>query len=121
MKRLVVGIVMIALLFGLAVTTVSAETYEVKKGDNLWVIAEENDTTMEKLMEINDLDSTLIHPNQKIIINETYTVKKGDTLSAIGDKFDVSVKEIMDNNDLTSSLILIGQKLEIDQIGRAHV
>ena len=113
MKRLVAGVIMSAIIFTAAVTSASAESYEVKKGDNLWDIANEYNTTMEYLIEINQLDSTIIQPRQMIIVNETYTVEKGDTLIGIGRALEVTVDEIMEWNELTSSLILIGQELNI--------
>lgn len=115
MKRLVAFIAMNLILFGMALIT-SAETYEVKKGDNLWNIAREYDTTVANLMEINDLDSTIIHPKQMIKLNETYKVEKGDTLIHIGNELDVSVKQIKEWNNLTSDLIVPGQELEIYHI-----
>ena len=42
--------------------------YLVQKGDTLWNIAKENNTTVENIMEINELQSDLIHPGDKIII-----------------------------------------------------
>lgn len=113
MKKLIASIAMGAMVFGATVTSVSAEEYEVKKGDSLWSIAKENHTTMDNLIEMNGMDSTTIQPNQKITINETYTVEKGDTLSGIGKDFDVSVKDIKKWNKLDSHIIGIGQELKI--------
>src|SRR5699024_2728522 len=112
MKKLVAFIAMNAILFGIALTA-SAETYEVKKGDNLWNIAQEYDTTVANLMEINELDTTIIHPKQLIKINQTYKVKKDDTLISIAKKFDVTVNQLKEWNNLKSNVIVIGQELEI--------
>jgi 3D (Asp-Asp-Asp) domain-containing protein len=104
-----------------AATAVSASDYEVKKGDSLWKIAEENETTVEILMEINELDSTLIHPKQKLKLEEpeeeVYIVQKGDTLTHISNAHDdgVTVEKLKEWNNLSSDLILIGQGLYIDQ------
>lgn len=113
MKKLVAFVAMSIIFFGITVSSVSAEKYEVEKGDNLWNLAKEYDTTVKHLMEINHLSTTVIHPNQEIIINETYIVERGDTLIGIGKQYDVSVDEIIEWNDLKTSLLLIGQELEL--------
>lgn len=118
MKKLIASIAMGAIVFGVTVTNVSAEEYKVQKGDNLWSIAKENNKTMDDLIEMNELDSTIIHPNQEITINETYTVEQGDTLSGIGKDFDVSVKDIKKWNKLDSHIIGIGQELQIEGAGK---
>lgn len=121
MKKFIIGTIMSIVVLLAATTTVSASSYTVNKGDNLWTIAMENNTTMQNLMEINGLDSTLIHPNQVITLAEKteqveqYEVKKGDTLSHIGKEFGVTVDQLKQWNELKSSLILIGQKLTIKE------
>ncbi|GGB35480.1 LysM peptidoglycan-binding domain-containing protein [Virgibacillus dakarensis] len=113
MKKMVAALATGVMIAGAAVTNVSAEEYKVQEGDSLWDIANEYNTTVDDLVEINELKSTTIHPNQKLFINETYKVEKGDTLSGISKKFDVAVDDIKEWNDLTSDLIVAGQKLEI--------
>ncbi|SET51730.1 3D (Asp-Asp-Asp) domain-containing protein [Oceanobacillus limi] len=113
MKKLVAGIALISLIAGVSVNNVSAEEYEVEKGDSLWKIAQEFDTTINEIIEINDLEETVIFPEQKLQIYEEYEVRKGDTLYGIGKKYDVSVDELMEWNELSSDLIVIGQVLSI--------
>ncbi|TQS72070.1 LysM peptidoglycan-binding domain-containing protein [Ornithinibacillus gellani] len=113
MRKLVAALATGVIFTGIAATSVSAEEYEVEKGDSLWAIAEAYNTNVDNLMELNGLEDPVIHPKQKIFINETYTVEKGDTLSDIAKEFDVSVKDIKKWNDLDSDLIVIDQKLEI--------
>ncbi|GAB3792807.1 3D domain-containing protein [Virgibacillus kimchii] len=115
MKKLVGSFVAGIIIAGTAATTVSAGEYEVQKGDSLWMIANENDTSVEELVEINDLDSTTIHPNQLILTNniEKYIVEKGDTLSGIANNLDVTVSDLKDWNELSTDLIVIGQELEV--------
>lgn len=112
MRKLVSFMAFCVLLFGLAITT-SAEAYEVKKGDNLWRIAKDHQTTVSRLMEINELKSIIIYPKQMIELGETYVVEKGDTLSHIGVAYNVTVEELKEWNDLTSDLILVNQELKI--------
>ncbi|WP_164667499.1 3D domain-containing protein [Virgibacillus doumboii] len=113
MKKLVASIATGVIIAGVTFTSVSAEEYKVKKGDNLWDIAEKYDTTVDELVEINELKTTVIQPKQKLFINETYMVEKGDTLIGISKEYDVSVKDLKKWNNLNSDLIVIGQELEI--------
>jgi 3D (Asp-Asp-Asp) domain-containing protein len=93
--------------------SVSALEYEVVRGDTLWGIAEDYDTSVESLLDINKLRSDMIFPRQKLEVYEKYLVKKGDTLYAISKQYDVSVDDLKTWNELDSDLILIGQELEI--------
>ncbi|MFZ3580493.1 LysM peptidoglycan-binding domain-containing protein [Virgibacillus sp. DJP39] len=115
MKKLVASLATGFIIAGAGITTVSAEEYQVEKGDNLWNIAEEYNTTVDNLVEINALKTTVIQPKQKLFINETYKVQKGDTLIGIGKVFNVKAEEIMEWNKLESDLIVIGQELEIKE------
>src|SRR5699024_10619609 len=96
----------------------SAEEYEVKQGDSLWTIANDNNTTIDELVDINGLNTTVIQPKQTIIINEeteeVYVVEQGDTLSSIAKEFDLSVKNIRKWNNLSSDLIGDEQKLDMN-------
>ena len=69
------------------------DTYTVKKGDSLYKIANEYNTTVDELMKLNNLSSNLLSIGQKILIpkqNESqdfdYIVKLGDTLYSIANK-----------------------------------
>ncbi|MBR7554621.1 LysM peptidoglycan-binding domain-containing protein [Allobacillus sp. GCM10007491] len=98
-------------------SSVSAEeTYQVKQGDYLNQIADKFDTTVSDIMEINNLEDTLIITGETLKIDATRTIEvvKGETLSKIANDFDVEVEDIKEWNDLDSDLILIGQELEID-------
>lgn len=113
MKKLVAAIATGIIIVGAGMTSVSAAEYQVKKGDSLWDIANEYNTTVDDLVDINALSTTVIQPEQTLFINETYKVEKGDTLIGIGNKFDVKVDDIKDWNKLDSDSIVIGQELEI--------
>ncbi|WP_085991741.1 3D domain-containing protein [Oceanobacillus senegalensis] len=118
MKKLFTAIIGM-IFFSIFTTTVSAEEYEVKKGDTLWEIAQTYNTSVKVLMDINKLNSSLIIPEQVLKIEsdiETYEVQKGDTLSGISDRYgeDVSTKELMAWNELSSDLILVGQQLVVN-------
>lgn len=120
MKK-IVALIIGLIITGVTATTVSAATdYEVKKGDNLWTIAHHNNTTVEKLKDINELDSSLIHPKQMLKLDETepeyYIVEKGDSLGEISRGYgdDVTVENLKAWNNLNSDLIIIGQQLVVN-------
>src|SRR5690625_1668481 len=118
MKKLVAMFATGIMIVGAAATSVSAEEYEVKQGDSLWNIANDNNTTIDELVDINGLNTTVIQPKQTIIINEeteeVYVVEQGDTLSSIAKEFDLSVKDIKKRNNLSSDLIVVGQELDMN-------
>lgn len=103
-------------LSSVAVTSASAEQHKVQSGENLWDIANEYNTTVDKLVQINDLKTTVIQPKQIIYIDNTYIVQQGDTLLSIAKEYQVSLEELKEWNDLDSELIVIGQKLEIEGV-----
>ncbi|WP_010632010.1 LysM peptidoglycan-binding domain-containing protein [Sporolactobacillus vineae] len=47
-----------------------SKKYSIKKGDTLWDIAVAHHTTVFKLVEANHIQSTLIFPNQQLVIPE---------------------------------------------------
>jgi 3D (Asp-Asp-Asp) domain-containing protein len=116
MKKCIASIAMGAIFFGIGITSVAAEEYEIVKGDNLWNIAIENDTTVDYLVEVNNLETTIIQPQQKIIINHKYTVEENDTLSGIAKEYDATVDEIKEWNGLDSNLLVAGQELQVYDI-----
>lgn len=115
MRKLVAALSASIVFTGLAATTVSAESteHEIQPGESLWEIADQYDTTVEELMDINDLKSTVVHPKDMVYLNNIYTVERGDTLTSISDEFDVKVDELKDWNNLSTDLIVIGQELSI--------
>lgn len=113
MKKAVVTIAASIIITGAAATSASAAEYEVQKGDNLWEIADDNNTTVDELMNINQLKTTIVYPEQKLLVNNIHVVEQGDTLTSIAKKYDVKVNEVKKWNNLSSDLIIIGQELEI--------
>ncbi|WP_430786013.1 LysM peptidoglycan-binding domain-containing protein [Virgibacillus flavescens] len=121
MKKLVALFVGL-LIIGVAATTASAaeNEYKVQKGDTLWNIAIDHHTNVDELMEINELDSSLILPNQVLKVKESnieyYTVKKGDTLTHISKTYgnSVTIANLKEWNELPSDLIITGQQLVVN-------
>ena len=93
--------------------------YIVQKGDSLWSISKKFNTTVNDLIELNDLSTinlqigdNLLVPKQENI-NETYIVEPKDTLWSIAKKNNISVERLKELNNLTSNLLSIGQELII--------
>ena len=93
------------------------QEYIVKKGDNLYSIARDYDTTVDELMKINNLSSNLLSVGQVLNVPQsnisTYVVKSGDSLYSIAKKYNTTVQELKDKNNLSTNLLNIGQVLNI--------
>ena len=100
----------------------SNDTYVVKKGDNLYSIARQFNTTVDTIKKLNNLTSNNLSIGQKLIIksiptnidnNNYYIVKNGDTLYSIARLYNISVTELQKVNNITNNLININQRLII--------
>lgn len=97
--------------------------YEVKKGDSLWKIANNNNTTVNDLIKLNNLSNLTLQIGDKIKIptsqeekpTRIYIVKSGDTLWSIAKANGISVNELKSANNLTNNLLSLGQELIIPQ------
>lgn len=101
--------------------------YTVKKGDSLYSIATKYDTTVNELINLNNLKSTNLSIGQILRIPETYTkedemvmpeytsytVKKGDNLYSIAKSYNIDVDTIIKDNSLSNTNLSIGQILKI--------
>jgi LysM repeat protein len=104
----------------------SAGSYTVKKGDNLYRIAQKYDMTIKELKTANNLTSDYIYPGQVLNVpaewhtTETflqhaaiYTVVPGDTLLDISKRYNISINELKAINNLKNDMVIINQKLII--------
>ena len=104
--------------------------YTVKKGDSLWTIAQQYNTTISALKTRNNLTSNVLSIGQQLIIpsstqtpsndsnntqpaEKTYVVQRGDSLWLIASKNNTTVDELKRLNNLTSNVLQIGQILRI--------
>lgn len=101
--------------------------HKVDERDTLFGLSLLYNTTVENIMEANDLDSEVIRKGAELIIPvsdddstgereatiETYRVKRGDTLSEIAGRFDLKQKQLIQLNSLSGSTVRIGQELVI--------
>lgn len=103
-------------------------TYTVKKGDNLWRIAQKllgSGNKHNDIKSLNNLKSDKLQVGQVLkipmktaaqVITTEYTVKKGDSLWKIAKEHLGNAnrhKEIMSLNNLTSDVLQVGQKLKL--------
>lgn len=99
--------------------------YKVQSGDNLYSIARKYNTTVNDLMGINNLSTSLLSLGQEIKIpvgtttpetNIEYIVKAGDSLYSIAGKYGTNVNELISLNNLTTTSLSIGQILKIPAV-----
>ena len=104
----------------LPTTTISNNTYTVKSGDSLYKIAKNYNTTVNELVNLNNLGSTLLSIGQVLELpttsstSNTYTVKKGDNLYKIARENNTTVSELMSLNNLGTTSLSIGQVLKLN-------
>lgn len=96
---------------------IGVNIYIVKKGDNLYKIAQNYNTDVSELIKLNNLINTNLSIGQVLkiptqVINK-YVVKLGDSLYKIARENNTTVNEIKKLNNLTSDLISIGQILNL--------
>ena len=93
--------------------------YVVKRGDNLWNIANDFKTTVNKLKKDNNLTSNILREGQKLTLQSArpgnaipYTVKSGDIPVNIAKQYGMNLDDFLRINRLSrSSKIYPGQKL----------
>ena len=93
-------------------------TYTVKKGDSLYVIANKYGITVDELKAANNLSSNLLNIGQTLLIPktsnyETYIVVSGDSLYKIANKFNTTIDKLKSVNNLKNDDLSIGQVLII--------
>ena len=96
------------------------QTYYVKKGDTLRIIASRFTTTVDEILKVNSqiTNPNLIYVGQAITIPagaSTYFVQKGDTLRIIASKFGTTVDKLISLNPKITNpnLIYVGQVINV--------
>jgi membrane-bound lytic murein transglycosylase D len=114
------------------------EDYIVKAGDNLFIIAKENKTTVAELRKLNNLgEEMIVYAGDKLVMpsvittesirsikkpkskvakemTKMYTVKNGDSLYSISQKHNTTIAEIKKLNNIKSENLVPGMKLKIN-------
>ena len=97
-------------------------TYTVVKGDSLFSIAKEFNTSVKALKELNNLTSNLLTIGQQILVPTNdkreikefvYTVQSGDNLYKIALENNITIEEVVSRNNLETTLLSVGQQLII--------
>ena len=114
-------------------------SHTVKSGESLYSIALKNDTTVDSIKKLNNLDSNNLQIGQVLALTESapiqkpavvktakkevvvettgpsniYKVKSGDTLGQIAEDHGVRTKDLIEHNGLENSNLKIGQLLTI--------
>ena len=109
-----------------AQSTTTTIYYRVERGDTLSQIALEYGTTVDRLVELNNISNpNLIYVNEIIeiqsrrtVLGDTnhslYTVRSGDTLSQIALEYGTTVERLAELNDISNpNLIYVGEVLRI--------
>ena len=126
-------------LLGAAHLFGAQQTYTVKKGDSLYVIAKRFHTNVKELKRINNLSGIRLKPGAKLVVGsvgsaetkvpldtetipsgarQTYTVRKGDSLYVIAKRFHTNVKELERINNLSSMRLKPGTKLVVSSVDK---
>lgn len=123
MKRLLVIVISLSLLFLLVSEAAADWTYTVQRGDTLQAIAQRFGVSLGSLRQRNGLWTDSLRIGQRITIPTgtaatsasgwTYTVKRGDTLYTISQRVGVPVNTLRSVNGLASDTLRIGQRLTI--------
>ena len=101
--------------------------YVVKRGDSLWTIANQYNTTVNELKRLNNITSNLLQVGQVLLVPSSdssnrpgdsntyseYEVQRGDSLWSIARAYNTTVQQIKDLNNLDTDFLQIGQKLRI--------
>ncbi len=100
-------------------------TYIVKKNDNLYDIAKNNNTTVGIIKALNNLTSNILQVGQVLLlpvakveqsnINDylIYTIKPGDNLYNIAKNYNITLDELINFNEQGTTLLHIGDQLLI--------
>ena len=100
-------------------------TYIVKKNDNLYDIAKNNNTTVGIIKALNNLTSNILQVGQVLLlpvakveqsnVNDylIYTIKPGDNLYNIAKNYNITLDELINFNEQGTTLLHIGSQLLI--------
>lgn len=117
----------VVLMGVLSTPATAASYYRVKSGDTLQSIANQYDTTVNTLININNLkDKNDIKVGDRIYLTDasavsyrgkttTYVVQNGDTLSSIARRFNTKVSTIAELNDMGEDFnkLLVGNTIVV--------
>ena len=99
--------------------SISENQYVVQRGDTLYSIALKNNTTVDKLRELNNLNTNTLTIGQILQLPtdndieeyDIYLIKKGDSLWSISRNFNIDVNDLIELNNLKDLTLQINQSL----------
>lgn len=98
----------------LSMQSVQASSYTVASGDSLYKIGKTFNTSVNTIMQNNNLSSIMLYPGQTLYIpSKPYTVQNGDSLYLISQKFGISLYGLRQLNNKWDNMIYSGQTLYI--------
>lgn len=117
-------------VFAIETECCTQATHIVVAGDTLTRIANTYGTTVEVLLEANNLSDSLIRIGQTLVIPgditstlptatsdpSFYLVFPGDSLAKLAVQFDTDVETLMSINQLTTDVLQIGQLLQLPEL-----
>ncbi len=117
-KQNILFIIIIIIVISSIIDAGGFINYIVKQGDNLSLIANSFNVSIEDLISINNIKNPdIIVVNQKLQIpgnTQSYQVVKGDSLWKIAKKYAVKISQLIKLNNLTSpNKIFVGQNIAI--------
>ena len=97
------------------------DVYIVLKGDTLYSIARKFNTTVNELINLNNLTNTNLSIGQELKLPskeeqsdyETYIIEPGDTLYSIANKYNISISDLIDFNALPTTVLSVGEVIRI--------
>ncbi len=108
--------------------------HKIRPGENLSLIAQHYQTSVQAIKQSNHLSSHRIHPGNHLLVpvshkaipkqgsHQLYTVKKGDSFWLISRRYAVSTQDIARWNQLpVNATLRPGQKLIIKNTGKTNV
>lgn len=95
--------------------------YTAVSGDSLYKISRVFHTTVDTLMNDNDLKNYSLNIGQKLKVpGDTYTVQRGDTLFLIAQKYKLPLAELQRANNIYTDKLDVGQLLAVPSISPAY-
>lgn len=118
------------LLIPKSITEEETIRYTIVQGDSLWKISQKCNITVDDIIKLNNLQTTIIQPGDELILPSScdlvnngnkpetnndirHVVTNNETLYSIARKYGTDVDIIKKHNNLTSDILSIGQILLI--------
>lgn len=97
--------------------------YIVQRGDTLYSLALKYNTTVDKLRNLNNLNTNTLTIGQILVLPietdideyDIYVVKKGDSLWSISRKFNIDINDLIELNNLKDLTLQINQSILVPQ------